>query len=76
MILHCIDEYDTDIHVLKVKVKKAKAGYRIHLSVGVPYGKTLAGGLHELRTYIHSNLQKYTGIILDHLEIAIDNVRS
>lgn len=76
MILHCIDEYDTDIDVLKVKVKKSKVGYRINLSVGVPYGKKLAGGLHELRAYIHANLQKYTGIILDHLEISIDKVRS
>ncbi len=76
MILHCIDEYDTDIHVLKVKVKKSKAGYRIELSVDVPYGKKLAGGLQELREYIHNNLQKYTGIILHHLEISIDKVRS
>ena len=76
MILHCIDEYDPDVHVLKIRVKKSKSGYRIDLSVGVPYGKKLAGGLHELRSYIHDNLQRYTGIILDHLEISIDKIRS
>ena len=76
MILHCIDEYDTDVHALKIKVKKSKSGYRIDLSVGVPYGKKLAGGLHELRAYIHNNLQAYTGIILDHLEISVDKIRS
>lgn len=76
MILHCIDEYDSDIHVLKIQVKKSKSGYRINLSVGVPYGRNLAGELHELRSYIHNNLQRYTGIILDHLEISIDKIRS
>ncbi len=76
MILHCIDEYDADFHVLKIKVKKSKSGYRIDLSVGVPYGKKLAGGLHELRSYIHNNLQRYTGIILDHLEISVDKIRN
>ncbi|MDX1667733.1 MAG: hypothetical protein R3350_10900, partial [Saprospiraceae bacterium] len=76
MILHCIDEYDADIHMLKIKVKKSKSGYRIDLSVGVPYGKKLAGGLHELRSYIQDNLQRYTGIILEHLEISIDQIRS
>lgn len=74
MILHCIDEYDSEVEVRKIKVKSSRLGYGIQLSVSVPYGKTLAGGLHELRSYIQGRLQRYTGIILDSLEISIDNV--
>ena len=74
MVLHCIDEYDVEIQVLKVQVKKGRTGYRIKLSVGAPYGKNLAAGLHELRSFIHDNLQKYTGIFLEHLEISIDKI--
>lgn len=74
MILHCIDEYDSEVHVRKIRVKTSRRGYGINLSVGVPYGKTLTGGLHELRTYIHDRLQRYTGIILDSLEISIDEI--
>lgn len=74
MILHCIDEYDTEIQMLKIRAKKGRSGYRIQLSVGVPYRKNLAGGLHGLRTYIQNNLQRYTGIILEHLEITIDKI--
>jgi len=76
MILHCVDEFDTDIHVLKMQVKKSRMGYRINLSVGVPYGKKLASGLNELRAYIQNNLLRYTGIILDRLEISIDKIMS
>ena len=36
--------------------------------------KTLTGELHELRSYIQNNIQKYTGIIIDNLELSIDNI--
>lgn len=74
MILHCIDEYDGDILVRKIKVKMGRSGYCIDLFIDVPFGKTLTVELHELRSYILNNIQKYTGIIIDHLEIAIDNI--
>lgn len=74
MILHCIDEYDGEILVKKIKVITGRAGHRIDLFIDVPYGKTLSGELHELRTYIKNNIQKYTGIMIDSLEISIDNI--
>lgn len=74
MIIHCVDEYDDDILVRKIKVKISRTGYGIDLSIDVPFGKTLAGGLHGLRNYILNNIQKYTGIVIDHLEIAVEKV--
>jgi len=74
MILHCIDEQDGEILVRKIKVKMGRAGYSIDLFIDVPYGKTLTGELHDLRTYIQNNIQKYTGIMIDKLEISIDNI--
>ncbi|MBV5317265.1 MAG: hypothetical protein JZU50_05620 [Desulfobulbaceae bacterium] len=74
MILHCIDEYDGEILVRKIKVKIGRAGYSIDLFIEVPYGKTLTGELHILRAYIQDNIQKYTGIMIDNLEISIDSI--
>ena len=74
MILHCIDEYDAEVLVKKVKVKMGRGGYSIELSLDVPFGKPLTGGIHELRSYIHTNIQRYTGIVIDTLELSIDNV--
>lgn len=74
MILHCIDEHDDEISVRKIKVKLSRSGYSIDLFIDVPFGKTLTGGLHDLRTYIINNVQKFTGILIEHLEISIDNV--
>lgn len=74
MILHCIDEHDGDILVRKIKVKLGRSGYGIDLFIDVPFGKTLTGDLHELRSYILKNIQRFTGIMIDHLEISIDNI--
>lgn len=74
MLIHCVDEYDDDILVRKIKVKINRSGYRIDLAIDVPFGKDLAGGLHGLRNYILNNIQKYTGIVIDHLEIAVETV--
>lgn len=74
MILHCIDEHDGEILIRKIKVKLGRAGYGIDLFIDVPFGKTLTGDLHELRAYILNNIQKFTGIVIDHLEISIDNI--
>ncbi len=74
MILHCIDEYNSDVIVKKIKVRTGRSGYGIDLYIDVPYGATLTGDLHEMRSYITNNIRKYTGIILDNLEISIDNI--
>ncbi|MDD2464064.1 MAG: hypothetical protein PHI97_08700 [Desulfobulbus sp.] len=74
MILHCIDEQDAEILVRKIKVKLGRSGYGIDLFIDVPFGKTLTGELHGLRNYILENIQRYTGIVIDHLEISIDNI--
>jgi len=74
MIFHCIDEYDDDVQVNKVKVKVGRSGYDIDLFIIVPYGKTLNSDLERLRKYIQDTIQRYTGIILKNLEISVDKI--
>ncbi len=74
MIFHCIDEYDDDVHVNKVKVKVGRSGYGIDLFIVVPYGKTLTSDLEDLRKYIQDTIQRYTGIVIEMLEISVDEV--
>jgi uncharacterized alkaline shock family protein YloU len=76
MIFHCIDEYDDEVQVNKVKVVIGRSGYDIDLFISVPYGKTLNSDLEELRKYTQDTIQRYTGIILKTLEISIDEISS
>jgi len=76
MIFHCIDEYDDEIQVKKVRIKVLKSGYSIVLNIIVSYGKPLTGGLDELSKYICDTIQRYTGIIIKDLEISVDEIAS
>lgn len=74
MILHCIDEYDDEIQVKKIKIKVHPSAYEVALSIVVTYGKSLTGGLEHLRQYISDTIQRYTGIIIETLEIQVDEI--
>lgn len=74
MIFHCIDEFNDEIHIKKVKIKVHKSGFSIGLSIMVSYGRTLTSNLEELRKYICDTIQRYTGIIIENLEISIDEI--
>ncbi|SDP65221.1 Asp23/Gls24 family envelope stress response protein [Desulforhopalus singaporensis] len=74
MIFHCIDEYDDEIQVKKVKIKVHPSGYSISLDIIITYGKTFNSILEDLRKYICDTIQRYTGIIIENLNIAVDEV--
>jgi adenylate kinase family enzyme len=74
MIMHCVDEYSPGLQIRKVQVRNEKHGYKLNVFVQVPYGKQLAGTIHGLQTYVVENLEKYTGIMIDEVNIVVDSV--
>lgn len=75
MILHCVDEFDAKITVKKITVKKDRAGYRIKISVEAEYGEQLGGKIHDLQDYILDRIERFTGLMIDKVEIRIDKIR-
>ena len=76
MILHCVDEYATGISIKRLVIAKDRDGYHIDLFLDVPIGIQLAGTIHELQGYIVEHVERYTGIIIDELNITIESVRT
>jgi hypothetical protein len=74
MVQHCIAEYDPSVVVRKITVSTDRAGLGLELVVAVPYGTQIAGNLHELRSYIKGNIERYTGIFLRHVSITVAQV--
>ncbi|MBQ6567293.1 MAG: hypothetical protein IJR93_01620 [Treponema sp.] len=78
MTLHCIDQFDQDhdikIHVRKLVIKPEKQGYRLVLTIDVPFGKQLTGTIRQLQEYIIGNIEKNTGIMLEEVSIIIDKI--
>jgi adenylate kinase family enzyme/uncharacterized alkaline shock family protein YloU len=76
MVIHCVDEYNGSIRIKKILVKDEEMGYRLVITIDVPYGTQLGGNIHELQQYIIENIEQYTGILIEEVNIIIDKIIS
>ena len=74
MVIHCVDEYNKNIKIKKILVKDADMGYRLVITIDVPYGTQLGGNIHDLQQYIIDNIERYTGILIEEVNIIIDKI--
>ena len=74
MVIHCVDEFSKDIRIKKIVVRDAEMGYRLALTIDVPYGFQLGGNIHDLQQYIIENIEHYTGILIEEVNIIIDKI--
>jgi adenylate kinase family enzyme len=73
-VIHCVDEYNKNIKIKKILVKDAEMGYRLVITIDVPYGIQLGGNIHELQHFIIDNIERYTGILIEEVNIIIDKI--
>jgi hypothetical protein len=74
MVIHCVDEYNQNIRIKKIVVRDDEMGYRLVITIDVPYGIQLGGNIHELQQYIIDNIERYTGILIEEVNIIIDKI--
>jgi len=74
MVIHCVDEYNKNIKIKKILVKDAEMGYRLVITIDVPYGIQLGGNIHDLQQYVIDNIERYTGILIEEVNIIIDKI--
>jgi len=74
MVIHCVDEFNPDIRIKKIIVKDDEMGYRLVITIDVPYGIQLGGNIHELQQYIIENIERFTGIFIEEVNIIIDKL--
>jgi len=74
MVTNCVDEYNRNIRIKKILVKDAEMGYRLVITIDVPYDIQLGGNIHELQQYIIDNIERYTGILIEEVNIILDKI--
>jgi len=74
MVIHCVDEYNQNIRIKKILVRDKEMGYQLVITIDVPYGIQLGGNIHELQNYIIDNIERYTGILIEEVNIIIDKI--
>ncbi len=74
MVMHCISESGSNVRVKKLSIKTDARGYRLVITIDVPFGRQLTGEIHNLQQYIIDSIEKYTGILIEELSIIIDKI--
>ena len=74
MVMHCVSEYDDLIRVKKLLIKTDSHGYRLIITIDVPFGKQLTGEIRNLQSYVIDNIERFTGILIEEVSIIIDQI--
>ncbi len=74
MVMHSVNEFDNGIKIKKLVIKTNERGYRLIITIDVPFGTQLSGKIHKLQEYIITNIEQYTGILIEEASIIIDKI--
>ncbi len=74
MVMHCVAEHDPQIRVKKLQIRSDSQGYRLVVTIDIPFGTQLTGTIHNLQSYIIDSIEKYTGILIEEVSIIIDKI--
>ncbi len=72
MVINCVDEYNPNIQIKKIAVKPSEEGYRLVVTIDVPYGIQLSSNMYAMQRYIIDNIERFTGILIEEVNIIID----
>ena len=72
MVVHCVDEFDDSVRIRRLAVRSDTQGYRLTMVLEVPFGTRLASNAHALQEYIIDNIERFTGILIEEVNIVID----
>lgn len=74
MVLHCIDEWNHSIKVSRISIRADSQGYALTVVLGLAYKTQISGNIHQLQEYIVDNIERYTGILIEEVNIIIDRL--
>lgn len=72
MVTHCLDEFDSEIKVKRVKVHQRSEGYALTVTVRVPMQHQISTTLRELQEYIADSLEKYGSIFVHSVNLEVE----
>jgi uncharacterized alkaline shock family protein YloU len=75
MVMHCAHEYNPAIRVSKLVVSEEKAGYKLEVVIEIPLELKIAGRIHGFQRYVLENIEQFTGIDLQEVNITVGKIR-
>ncbi|MBQ3825666.1 MAG: hypothetical protein II811_05975, partial [Spirochaetaceae bacterium] len=75
MTLQCVSNFNSEIRVRKISIKTNESGYKFVLTIDVPFGTQLTGVVSDLQRHLIDNIERFTGILIEEVNIVIDKIR-
>ncbi|MGD1822624.1 MAG: hypothetical protein ACPKM0_07665 [Pleomorphochaeta sp.] len=72
MVIHCLDEFDPAIKVVKLNAKIIDEGYSLSIKLRIPSKHMMKISLGELQEYISESLEKYGSIFIARVFIEME----
>jgi len=74
MVFQHTAQYDSAVNIKKIIVQTENNGYRIIMMVDMPAGHELLKRIRALKDYIIKNIERYSGIFIEEVNIVLDQV--
>ena len=74
MVLHCVSEFAPEFAVERLVVVGDPRHPGLEVMLRVPFDVPVAGRLHQLRDYIISSVERFSGLLLDQVDITVDQI--
>ena len=75
MTMQCVTTFNSDIKVRKLSIKTSAEAYKFTLTIDVPFGTQLTSVVSDLQRHLVDNIERFTGIMIDEVNIVIDKIR-
>ncbi|MDR2491730.1 MAG: ATP-binding protein [Spirochaetaceae bacterium] len=74
MVQNCVNEFNPQFSPGKIDIKSTATGYRIVITLDIPFGTELQDTIAGLRSYIIENIEHFTGILIEDVNVIIDKI--
>ena len=74
MVMQYAFQYDRAVQIKKIAVQTEDNGYRVIMMVDMPVGPDLAGRILALKDSIIKNIERYSGIFIEDLNIVLNQM--
>lgn len=74
LVIYSVGQFNREVRIKKVVVRADGPGYRLAITIDVPYGLQLSGKIHDLQQFVIDNIEHYTGILIEEVNIIIDRI--
>lgn len=74
MVMRSVSEHDALIRVKKLIIRTDNRGYKLLLTIDVPFDTALTSKINKLQKYVIDKIESLSGILIEEVNVIIDKI--